>query len=324
MILVVGGAGYIGSHMTKALLGQNREVVVLDNLSTGIRQAVDERAVFIEGDLSDRDLLRVLFSKYNIDAVMHFAANSLVGESVTEPFKYYNNNVGKTIILLEEMKKAGISKFVFSSTAAVYGIPETEIIAESNLTKPINPYGRSKLMVEQVLEDAFKAYNLSYVTLRYFNAAGAIDTADIGEAHDPETHLIPIVLEHLRGKRESITVFGSDYDTKDGTCVRDYIHVNDLAAAHILALDAMLGGKVNRRIYNLGNGEGYTVKEVIETCERVTGIKANIIEGPKRAGDPATLVASSEKIQQELGWKPIYKLEEIVSSAWKWHNNRLF
>ncbi|URM33421.1 UDP-glucose 4-epimerase GalE [Cytobacillus firmus] len=324
MILVIGGAGYIGSHIVKELLEQGRDVIVLDNLTTGKRDAVDPRAELIEADLSDRKVLKELFQSKPIEAVMHFAANSLVGESVNKPYKYYENNVGKTIILLEEMKEANINNFVFSSTAAVYGIPETDLISEDLATKPINPYGRSKLMVEHILEDAFQAHGLNYVTLRYFNAAGAYHTGEIGESHDPETHLIPIILGHLLGERESISVFGTDYPTQDGTCIRDYIHVSDLASAHILAVDALIDKKVDRRVYNLGNGAGYSVKEVIEACQEVTGIQANVVESPRRAGDPAVLVASSKKIRDELNWAAKYDLNAIISSAWNWHKNRTY
>ena len=319
MILVVGGAGYIGSHLVKELV-KEREVVVLDNLSTGHQWAIDEKATFVQGDLGNEKDLEQVFSTYNIEAVMHFAANSLVGESVVDPMKYYENNVSATLTLLKAMKKYDVKNFIFSSTAATYGIPEVDIITEETPTNPINPYGRSKLMVEQVLEDYAKAYGMHYVVLRYFNAAGAYETAEIGEDHNPETHLIPIILQHLMGQRESISVFGSDYPTPDGTCIRDYIHVTDLATAHILALEALLSGKKETATYNLGNGLGYSVKEVIETCEKVTGKKANAIMSDRREGDPAQLIASSEKIDRELGWKAKYNLEDIISSAWKWHS----
>jgi len=319
MILVIGGAGYIGSHLVKELV-KEKEVVVLDNLSTGHRWAVGEKAVFVEGDLGNVEDLDSVFSTYEIEAVMHFAANSLVGESVVDPMKYYQNNVAATMILLEAMKKYNVKNFIFSSTAATYGIPKVEIITEETPTLPINPYGRSKLMVEQILADYAKAYGFHYVVLRYFNAAGAYETGEIGEKHHPETHLIPIVLEQLLGERESISVFGSDYDTADGTCIRDYIHVTDLAKAHMLALDALLSGHKETAVYNLGNGLGYSVKEVIETCEKVTGKQANVIMADRREGDPARLVASSEKIFKELGWKAEYSLEEIIASAWKWHS----
>jgi UDP-glucose 4-epimerase len=318
MILVVGGAGYIGSHLVKELV-ETKEVVVLDNLSTGHRWAVDERAVFVEGDLGNVEDLEKVFSTYPIEAVMHFAANSLVGESVVDPLKYYQNNVAATLTLLQTMMKHNVKKFIFSSTAATYGIPNVDLITEDTVTNPINPYGRSKLMIEHILADFAKAYGLNYVVLRYFNAAGAHASAEIGEKHDPETHLIPIILQHLLGEREHIAVFGSDYDTPDGTCIRDYIHVTDLAKAHILALEALLTGQKETATYNLGNGLGYSVKEVIETCENVTGKKANVIMSDRREGDPARLVASSDKIYRELGWKAEYSLDEIISSAWKWH-----
>lgn len=321
MILVVGGAGYIGSHLVKELV-KVHEVVVLDNLSTGHRWAVDEKAIFVEGDLGNQTDLDAIFSTFNIEAVMHFAANSLVGESVVDPMKYYENNVAATLTLLKAMKKYDVKNFIFSSTAATYGIPDVEVITEETLTNPINPYGRSKLMVEQVLADYAKAYGFQYVVLRYFNAAGAHESAEIGEDHNPETHLIPIILKHLVGQRESISVFGSDYPTPDGTCIRDYIHVTDLASAHILALEALLSGQKETATYNLGNGLGYSVKEVIETCEKVTGKKANVIMSERREGDPARLVASSDKIYHELGWKAKYTLEQIISSAWKWHSKQ--
>lgn len=318
MILVVGGAGYIGSHLVKELV-QRMPVVVLDSLSTGYEHLVDEKAIFVKGDLGDKELLSHLFETYDIKGVMHFAANSLVGESVVEPLKYYKNNVAATLNLLETMVKHHVNNFIFSSTAATYGIPNTDFITEDTPTNPINPYGRSKLMVEQILSDFAEAYGLNYVVLRYFNAAGAHESGMIGEKHDPETHLIPIVLQHLLGEREKISVFGTDYDTPDGTCIRDYIHVTDLAHAHILALEALLEGKIKTATYNLGNGKGYSVKEVIEMCEKVTGRKATIEYTDRRPGDPAQLVASSEKIYRELGWKASYQLEEIISSAWKWH-----
>jgi UDP-glucose 4-epimerase len=323
MILVVGGAGYIGSHLVKELV-EKEDVIVLDNLSTGHREAVDSRAIFVKGNLGDEDDLQMIFSSYPVKAVMHFAANSLVGESVVDPLKYYQNNVASTLTLLKMMLKHDVKNFIFSSTAATYGIPNVEIIDETCPTAPINPYGQSKLMVERILADFSKAYGLNYVVLRYFNAAGAYRTAEIGESHDPETHLIPIVLQHLVGKREKVSMFGSDYDTPDGTCVRDYIHVTDLANAHILALEALLSEKKSTEIYNLGNGLGYSVKEVIETCEKVTGRKATVEIAPRREGDPARLVASSQKIFSELGWKAERDLETIIASAWKWHQQQTY
>lgn len=321
MILVVGGAGYIGSHTVKELLDKGFKVVVLDNLTTGHRESVDKRAILEVGDLSQPTDLDRVFNKYAIDAVMHFAANSLVGESVVNPLKYYKNNVNATITLLEKMMEHGVNRFIFSSTAATYGIPETDIITENTVTNPINPYGRSKLMIEHILEDFHAAYGLKYVVLRYFNAAGAHVSAEIGEDHDPETHLIPIILQHLLGKREAISIFGTDYDTADGTCIRDYIHVTDLAEAHIAALQSLQTEQKENEVYNLGNGKGFSVKEVIEACEEVTGKKANILYGERRAGDPAQLIASSQKIYDELGWKAKYSLHEIIETAWKWHTS---
>lgn len=318
MILVVGGAGYIGSHVVKKLV-ETKPIVVLDNLSTGHRHLVDKRAVFVHGDLGDRTTLVRIFEKYPIDAVMHFAANSLVGESVVEPMKYYKNNVAATLTLLETMMEYGVKRFIFSSTAAVYGIPNVDLITEDCPTNPINPYGRSKLMIEHMLSDFASAYDLRYVVLRYFNAAGAHESGDIGEDHHPETHLIPLILQHLLGLRDKISVFGTDYDTPDGTCIRDYIHVTDLAEAHIIALHALLSNEKKTATYNLGNGLGYSVKEVIDMCERVTGKQATIEYTERRPGDPARLVASSEKIARELGWKATRSLEEIIASAWRWH-----
>lgn len=318
MILVVGGAGYIGSHLVKELV-TSEEVVILDNFSTGFRSLVDDKAILVEGNLGDDVILKEIFTQYPIKAVMHFAANSLVGESMVDPYKYYHNNVALTLTLLKTMHKYNVKNFIFSSTAATYGIPEDHFLTEKSQTNPINPYGRSKLMIEHILEDFSKAYALNYVVLRYFNAAGAHESGSIGENHDPETHLIPIILQHLLGQREHISVFGTDYDTPDGTCIRDYIHVTDLANAHILALNALLTGKKQTAIYNLGNGKGYSVKEVIETCEAVTGRKAKIEYVERRAGDPAQLIASSDKVYQELGWKAHIKLSAIIESAWNWH-----
>ncbi|UOE55154.1 UDP-glucose 4-epimerase GalE [Cytobacillus oceanisediminis] len=323
MILVIGGAGYIGSHLVKELI-KKESVVVLDNLSTGHQKAIDPEAIFVEGDLRNEDLLNIIFSKYPIKGVMHFAANSLVGESVVDPLKYYENNVSATLTLLKVMLKHSVENFIFSSTAATYGIPNVDVIRESTVTNPINPYGRSKLMIEQILADYAKAYDINYVVLRYFNAAGAFETAEIGESHNPETHLIPIILQHLAGYREKVSVFGSDYETPDGTCIRDYIHVTDLANAHILALESLLERRNKTATYNLGNGLGYSVKEVIETCEKVTGIQAKVEIGDRREGDPARLIASSKKIHEELGWKAERDLTEIIQSAWNWHKNQMY
>ncbi|MCM3610401.1 UDP-glucose 4-epimerase GalE [Planococcus sp. MERTA32b] len=320
-ILICGGAGYIGSHTVKELMGKY-EVVILDNLTTGYPFLLDDNAIFEQGDLGDEAVLDEIFTKYDIDAVFHFAANSLVGESVQNPLKYYRNNVNATVVLLEKMIEHGVGKFIFSSTAATYGIPDTELITEETNTNPINPYGKSKLMVEDVLADISKVHNFEYVALRYFNAAGAHISGDIGESHDPETHLIPIVLQHLLGERDKISVFGTDYNTPDGTCIRDYIHVTDLANAHILAYEGMVNGKVSNEVFNLGNGAGYSVKEIIDICEKISGKSAVIEYADRRPGDPAVLVASSQKIEKKLGWKPQFKLEEIIESAWKWHSKK--
>ena len=318
-ILVCGGAGYIGSHTVKELTSKY-DVVILDNLTTGYPFLLNDKATFEQGDLGDPVVLEYIFNKYDIDAVFHFAANSLVGESVQDPLKYYKNNVSATITLLDKMIEHEVSKFIFSSTAATYGIPDTDLITEDTATNPINPYGKSKLMIEDILSDVSDVRNLEYVVLRYFNAAGAHESAEIGESHDPETHLIPIVLQHLLGERKQISVFGTDYDTPDGTCVRDYIHVTDLANAHILAYEGLVNKEVANEVFNLGNGAGYSVKEIIEVCEKVSGKSAVIKYADRRPGDPATLVASSKKIEEKLGWKPQFDLEEIIGSAWRWHS----
>ncbi|MFC6040233.1 UDP-glucose 4-epimerase GalE [Paenisporosarcina macmurdoensis] len=319
-ILVCGGAGYIGSHTVKELIG-NYEVVVLDNLSTGYPFLLDDNVTFVNGDLGDEAVLDFVFTTYKIDAVFHFAANSLVGESVEKPLIYYGNNVSATITLLKKMVEYGVGKFIFSSTAATYGIPNTEMITEETATNPINPYGRSKLMVEHILADVALVHDLQYVVLRYFNAAGAHKSGEIGESHEPESHLIPIVLQHLLGQREKISVFGTDYETADGTCVRDYIHVTDLANAHVLAYEGLVSGDISNEIYNLGNGAGYSVQEIIEVCEKVSKKSAVVEYADRRPGDPAVLVASSDKITKALGWKPKYQLQEIIESAWRWHSN---
>ncbi|MFA1737498.1 UDP-glucose 4-epimerase GalE [Lysinibacillus fusiformis] len=321
MILVVGGAGYIGSHFVKELV-KTQDVVILDNLSTGHGWAVDARAIFIQGDLGDPATVQHIFDTYKIEAVLHFAAYSLVGESVINPLKYYENNVVATLNLLKMMKQNQINKFIFSSTAATYGMPSVDIIDEETPTYPINPYGQSKLMVEQILADFAQSYGMKFVVLRYFNAAGAYETAEIGECHNPETHLIPIILQHLGGQRESISVFGTDYDTPDGTCIRDYIHVTDLANAHLLALEALLENRIETATYNLGNGRGYSVKEVIETCEGITGKKAKVQYVERRSGDPARLVADANKIYSELGWKARLDIQDIIKSAWFWHKKQ--
>ncbi len=293
---------------------------MLDNLTTGHRAAVDKRAVFISGDISNRQLLNDLFDQYDITAVMHFAASCLVGESVRHPLKYYENNVGATTQLLHAMIDHGVHRFIFSSSCAIYGIPGQEIITEELPKNPINPYGKSKLMIETILHDAAESNGLSYIALRYFNAAGDHLSAEIGEDHDPETHLIPKILKHLQGASDAIDVLGNDYPTPDGTCIRDYIHVLDLTNAHVLALKYLLSNPVTRMQYNLGNGKGYSVKEVITECERITNVKANVHYAPRRPGDPPFLIASSSRIKQDLGWNPIYSLEDIIRSAWQWHS----
>ena len=318
-LLVLGGAGYIGSHTALELIKKGHEVIVVDNLVTGYEKAIPDKAVFYQGDIRNFDFLDNLFKKEKIDAVIHFAAYSLVGESVTNPLKYYDNNLYGAKVLLEAMIKNNVNKIVFSSTAATYGEPENIPILESYRTCPTNPYGETKLAMEKMFHWASKAHGLSYVSLRYFNACGADATGQIGEAHNPESHLIPLVLQVPNGKRESVSIYGTDYDTPDGTCIRDYIHVTDLAEAHILAVEYLAkGGESN--IFNLGNGVGYSVREVIETARRVTGHPIPATEVPRRAGDPARLVASGEKAKNILGWEPkIKQLDEIVESAWKWH-----
>ena len=320
-LLVLGGAGYIGSHTAVELLESGHEVVIVDSLVTGYEAAVPEGASFYQGDIRDYDFLNDLFKKEAIDAVIHFAAFSLVGESVTDPLKYYENNLYGTKVLLKAMIDNGVNKIVFSSTAATYGEPENIPILEDDRTCPTNPYGETKLAMEKMMKWSANAYGLKYVSLRYFNACGAHKSAKIGEAHNPESHLSPLVLQVPNGKRESVSIYGTDYDTPDGTCIRDYIHVTDLAKAHILAVEYLMkGGESN--VFNLGNGVGYSVREVIETARRVTGHPIPAVEIPRRAGDPARLVASGEKAREILGWKPeITELEDIIRSAWAWHSS---
>ena len=319
-LLVLGGAGYIGSHTAVELLDRGHEVVIADNLITGYKQAVPKEAVFYQGDIRDYNFLNNLFKTEKIDAVIHFAAFSLVGESVTNPLKYYENNLYGTKVLLQAMIDNNVDKIVFSSTAATYGEPENIPILESDRTCPTNPYGETKLAMEKMMKWSANAYQLRYVSLRYFNACGAHKSGKLGEAHNPESHLIPLVLQVPNGKRESVSIYGTDYDTPDGTCIRDYIHVNDLAEAHILAVEYLMkGGESN--VFNLGNGVGYSVREVIETARKVTGHPIPAVEIPRRAGDPARLVASGEKAKTVLGWEPkITSLEDIIRSAWVWHS----
>ncbi len=314
-VLVTGGAGYIGSVVTEELLRDNHEAIVYDNLVKGHRAAIVEEAKFVEGDLLDTDTLRRALHDHHVEAVIHMAAYSLVGESVEQPAKYYHNNVTAGLALLDAMREENVKRIVFSSTAATYGEPEKQPIEETDPTNPTNPYGETKLAFEHALRWYDNAYGLRYASLRYFNAAGA--TEKCGEMHDPETHIIPIVLQAATGKRSHVEIYGDDYPTRDGTCVRDYIHVVDLARAHILALKVLNEGS---RIYNLGcGGDGYTVREVIETARAVTNRDINVKTGQRRAGDPAVLVASSAKIKRELGWQPeMQDLRVIIESAWLW------
>lgn len=319
-ILVTGGAGYIGSHTVAELLDRGEEVVVIDSLETGHREALLGGKLY-EGDLRDKALLKKLFSENDIDAVIHFAANSLVGESMKDPVKYYDNNVYGTLCLLEAMNEAGVKKIVFSSTAATYGEPEKVPIDENDRTQPTNVYGETKLMMERMMSWFDKVLGIKYVSLRYFNAAGSHASGKIGEDHRPESHLIPLVLMTALKQREHISVFGDDYPTADGTCIRDYIHVSDLADAHMRAVDYLRRGE-DSNVFNLGNGLGFSVKEVIETSKQVTGVDIPVVMEARRAGDPAVLVASSEKARNVLGWNPSRnKLEDIIESAWRWHNS---
>ena len=320
-VLVCGGAGYIGSHTVYELIERGHSVVVVDSLIKGHKAAVHNEAKFYLGDIRDEEFMDRVFKENNIDAVIDFAAFSLVGESVNEPFKYYENNVYGTLKLLEAMERAGVKKIVFSSTAATYGEPENDIIVESDKTNPTNPNGETKLTVEKMLKWADNAYGIKFVALRYFNAAGAHISGKIGEDHSPETHLIPIILQTALGQREKMFIFGDDYDTPDGTCVRDYIHVTDLADAHIKALEKLF--KTNESgIYNLGNGKGFSVKEVIEKAKKVTGKDFKVEIEARRNGDPSTLIASSEKAIKELGWKPKFNtLDKIIETAWNWHKD---
>jgi UDP-glucose 4-epimerase len=317
-ILVTGGAGYIGSHTVNMLSKLGKNVVVYDNLAKGHVDAV-KCDTFVKGDIFDSELLEETIKKYQIDSVIHFAAFSLVGESMEKPDIYYHNNVVGTLNLLNVMIRCGVKKLVFSSTAAVYGEPETVPITENILKAPTNVYGKTKLIMENAMEDYSRSLGLKYIALRYFNACGADPEGDIGEDHSPESHLIPLVLQTCLGKRDSIKIFGDDYPTKDGTCVRDYIHVNDLASAHILALESLYNGHESD-VYNLGNGNGFTVREIIEAAEEATGINIKKEVAERRAGDPAVLIASSDKIRRDLGWKPEFTdIKEIIATAWKWH-----
>ncbi|OBR67911.1 UDP-glucose 4-epimerase GalE [Paenibacillus oryzae] len=320
-VLVTGGAGYIGSHTVAALQERGEEIVIVDNLQQGHKEALLGGKLYV-GDLRDSDFLDTVFKENSIDAVIHFAANSLVGESMKLPGKYYHNNVYGTLCLLEKMNEYGVNKIVFSSTAATYGEPENVPIDEYDRTLPTNAYGETKLAMEKMMKWFDVAHGIKYISLRYFNAAGAHDSGKIGEDHNPETHLVPIVLEAALGKRPHISVFGDDYATEDGTCIRDYIHVSDLADAHVLAVQKLRGGSESS-VYNLGNGHGFSVKQVIEIARNVTGREIPAVIEPRRAGDPAVLVASSDRARKELGWNPTRSaLENIIQSAWNWHVSR--
>lgn len=318
-ILVLGGAGYIGSHTVYELIENGEDVAIIDNLQTGHIKAVHPKARFYKGDIRNREFLDSVFAKEKIDAVIHFAAYSLVGESMEKPLKYYENNLCGTKILLDSMVANGINKIVFSSTAATYGEPESLPILETDKTEPTNTYGETKLAMEKMFKWVGRAHNINFVSLRYFNACGAHVSGEIGEDHAVETHLIPLILQVPNNKREHIYIFGDDYNTKDGTCIRDYIHVTDLAQAHILAVKYLRNGG-NSDIFNLGNGIGFSVKEVIEKARKVTGHPIPAQISPRRAGDPAKLIASSNKARKILGWKPEHaELEEIIATAWNWH-----
>lgn len=318
-VLVLGGAGYIGSHAVYQLIEQGKKVIVIDNLQTGHEQAIQPKATFYKGDIKDITFMRHVFSKENIKAVIHFAANSLVGESMEKPLEYYNNNVYGTQILLQVMAENKVTKIVFSSTAATYGEPETMPITEDTPTNPTNPYGETKLAMEKMIKWAGQAHDIRYVALRYFNVAGARESAVIGEDHTPETHLVPIILEAALGKRDHITIFGEDYDTPDGSCIRDYVHVEDLIEAHLRALDYLENdGKSD--VFNLGSSNGFSVKEMVDAARKVTGKPIPAKSGSRRPGDPGTLIASPEKAQNILGWQAKKtSVEKIIEDAWNWH-----
>lgn len=316
-VLVAGGAGYIGSHVCKMLRERGYDVVVIDNLSHGYK-SFTRYGEFVLGDISDENLLDLLFKTYKIDAVMHFCAYIEVGESVVDPYKYYQNNVSNTLTLLNSMLKHDVKYFIFSSTAAVYGMPQRIPIKEDDPKMPINPYGKSKYMVEQILDDFDRAYGLKSIRFRYFNAAGADESLEIGEAHEPETHLIPLILDAALSVRDSIKIFGTDYETKDGTCIRDFVHVNDLADAHIKGLEYLISEK-KTDYFNLGSGSGFSVREVIEKVKEVTKVDFKVEEVDRRPGDPAYLIADNTKARKILGWEPKYDLEKIIQTAWNWH-----
>ena len=318
-ILITGGAGYIGSHAVRKLIEAKHTVIILDNLSYGHRAAIPHDVPFYQVDLQETERIEEILRQHQIQAVMHFAALISVGESVQKPLLYYRNNTAGAMSLLDAMERAGVKRFVFSSTAATYGEPEETPICETTKQLPINPYGRSKWFVEQILQDiAVADPEFGFVTFRYFNVAGATKDGSIGEDHQPETHLIPLVLFAAMGKRDTITVFGTDYPTPDGTCIRDYVHVDDLVAAHVLGIETLASG--DARFYNLGIGRGYSVKEILDAAKRATGMGIPTVWGERRKGDPARLFAHSDKVQQELGWQPVHTdIEDIIASAWRWH-----
>lgn len=319
-VLVLGGAGYIGSHAVYQLIDQGMDVVVVDNLENGHRQAVHPNAAFYEGDIRDANFLDSVFENESIDEVLHFAANSLVGESMENPLKYFDNNVYGTQVLLKAMTKHGVKNIVFSSTAATYGEPEAVPITETMPTHPTNTYGETKLTMEKMMKWTSLAHDLNFVSLRYFNVAGARATGEIGEDHRPESHLVPIILQAALGQREEITVFGDDYDTPDGTCIRDYVHIEDLVNAHLLALDYLRNGGEND-VFNLGSSQGFSVNEMISTARSVTGKDIPVKIGPRRSGDPSILVASTEKATRILGWNPVNtSITKIIEDAWNWHS----
>jgi len=318
-ILVAGGAGYIGSHMVARLIEQGKSVVVVDNLSTGHKKAINAKAKFYQGDVRDHDFLNHVFDTESIDAVVHFAAFSVVPESMKKPLKYFDNNTGGMITLLETMNDHDVKKIVFSSTAATYGVPDSVPIKETDTQKPINPYGESKLMMETMMHWADVAYGIKFVPLRYFNVAGAAEDGSIGEDHGPESHLVPIILQVAQGKRDELKIFGNDYDTPDGTNVRDYVHVTDLADAHILALKYLDEGH-DSRAFNLGSSTGFSNRQMVEAARDVTGQPIPTVDAPRRGGDPDTLVAESKDAREILGWKPRFDdVHEIIKTAWQWH-----
>ncbi len=320
-ILVVGGAGYIGSHCVKKLIEIGYDVCVVDNLSTGHQNAIDKKARFYPVDIRNQEALKTVFKQEKIEAVIHFAANSLVAESMKNPLKYFNNNVHGTEVLLETMIEHNVKKIVFSSSAAVYGIPKSIPIKEEDATNPINTYGETKLMMEKMMKWCDQAYGLKYIALRYFNVGGANESGTIGEDHNPETHLIPIVIQTAMGKRDILTIYGDDYDTPDGSNIRDYVHMDDLIDAHILSLKRLLAGN-DSDIFNLGSEKGYSNFEIVAAVRQVTGKNISLIVGARRGGDPDVLIASSEKAKKILGWNPAHNdIKMIISSAWKWHTN---